>query len=41
MEKILQNLLGLSGCYSLVHKKDLKSKGSSVLDPASINTMEQ
>lgn len=41
LEKILQNLLGLSGYHSLVHKKDLESEGPSALDPASINTMEQ
>lgn len=41
LEKILQTHLGLSGYYSLVHKKHLKSKRSSALDPASVNTMEQ
>lgn len=36
--KIMQkNLLGLSGSYSLGHKKDLRSERSSALDPPSIN----
>lgn len=35
--KFCKSLLELSGSYSLVHDKDLKSKRSSALDPPAIN----